>query len=163
VVGIGGVLLLAATFFFSAAANETASGLSSGSGQGAFLSGNTADHVRITAVDRTSGGANRAIIVVVIDAGYHINANPASLDYLIPTTLKVPNITPLRVIYPAPILFKPKFADEALEVYEGTIHIIAEFPVGVLTRQSPLFGTLRAQACTEDICLPPADLPLPNK
>ncbi|HUZ73801.1 MAG TPA: protein-disulfide reductase DsbD domain-containing protein [Stellaceae bacterium] len=163
VADISSALLLAATFTFSAMANGIASGLPVMSDQRASLSGNTADHVRIKAVDRTGGGANRVIVVVVIDPGYHINANPASLDYLIPTKLKVTNLTPLRVIYPAPILFKPKFADETLKVYEGTIRIIAEFPVGMLTRQSPLFGTLTAQACTEDICLPPADLPLPNK
>lgn len=125
--------------------------------------GDSADHVRIAAVDRASGGNGKVIVVVVIDPGYHINANPASLDYLIPTTLNVTNQTALRVIYPEPVRFKPKFADEALDVYQGTIRIIAEFPEGALTRTGRLFGTLTVQACNDESCLPPADLVLPGR
>ena len=122
----------------------------------------TADHVRITGAD-IDADDNETVVTVVIDPGYHINANPASLEYLIPTTLNVTNKKPLRVIYPRGIRFKPKFADQALDVYEGTVRIIAEFSHGSLTRDPHLFGTLTAQACTEEICLPPADLPLPNR
>lgn len=104
------------------------------------------------------GGHDKAIVVIVIDPGYHINANPASLDYLIPT-----NQTSLRVLYPDPVHFKPKFANDALDVYERTIRIIAEFPGGALTRNSHLFHAVTAQACTEEICLPPADLVLPAR
>lgn len=129
----------------------------------AFGTGDTGDHVRIVAVDRDSGGADQAIVVVIVDPGYHINANPPSPDYLIPTTLNVTSQTPLRVIYPKPIRFKPKFTEDTLNVYDGTIRIIAEFPQGSLAREDRLFGTLTAQACTEEICLPPADLELPGK
>src|SRR6266481_676708 len=80
--------------------------------QWAYNIGDTAAHVRIAAVDRASGGDDKAIVLVVIDPGYHINANPASLDYLIPTTLDVTNQTPLRVIYPESARFRPKFADD---------------------------------------------------
>src|SRR5206468_13045363 len=61
--------------------------------------------------------------------GFHINANPASFDYLIPTTLNVTDQTPLRVIYPQPVSFRPKFDDQVLDVYEGTVRITAEFPL----------------------------------
>lgn len=122
----------------------------------------SADHVRIADVDAVSGDDDEAIVTVVIDPGYHINANPASLDYLIPTTLSVTNRTPLRVVYPRPVRFKPKFTDQVLNVYEGTVRIIAEFSQGSLGDHR-LFGTVTAQACTEEICLPPADLPLPNR
>ena len=84
----------------------------------------TADHVRITGIDV---GDHKAVVTVVVDPGYHINANPASLDYLIPTSLNVTNRRPLRVVYPAATRFKPKFADQVLDVYEGTVQIIAEF------------------------------------
>jgi hypothetical protein len=122
----------------------------------------TADHVRIAAVDRVSGGEDEAIVVVVIERGYHINANPASMEYLVPTALNVTSEKPLRVIYPDPIRFKPKFTKDILDVYEGTIRIIAEFPKGSLSRERPLIGTLTAQACTEDYCLPPAEIALPG-
>jgi hypothetical protein len=124
--------------------------------------GDTAAHVRIVSVQRDDREPDRVVVTVEIDRGFHINANPASDDYLIPTTLNVTNQTPTRVIYPSPRRFKPKFVEDTLDVYEGTIQIIAEFPAGSLSRNPYLFGTVTAQACTEDICLPPADLPLPR-
>lgn len=122
----------------------------------------TADHVRVVAVERGGGRVDEAKVTVVIDPGFHINANPASDDYLIPTTLKITNVIPSRVIYPEPVPFKPNFADEVLSVYEGTIAITADFSSGALSSERRLFGTLTAQACTENVCLPPADLPLPK-
>jgi hypothetical protein len=122
----------------------------------------SADHVRIASVDPIGDYGAEVIVTVVIDPEFHINANPASLDYLIPTTLNVTNETPLRVTYPPPVSFKPKFAERAIVVYQGKIQIIAEFPAS--SGRSPyLFGTLTVQACTDTICLPPADLPLPRK
>lgn len=122
----------------------------------------SADHVRIVAVDHSSGEQNRAMVEVMIDPGYHINANPASLDYLIPTTLNITSPSPLRVIYPQPVSFKPEFADQALDVYQGTIRIAAEFREGALAK-GPLRGALTVQACTDKICLPPADLAVPQE
>jgi hypothetical protein len=122
----------------------------------------TADHVRIATVDYVSGGEDRVIVVVVIDTGFHINSNPASFDYLIPTTLTMTNQTPVRVVYPEAVSFKPRFADQAINVYEGRIQIVAAFPKGTFLRERHLFGTLIAQACTDQICLPPATLPLPR-
>ena len=124
--------------------------------------GDTGAHVHIVGVQRDDREPDRVVVTVEIDRGFHINANPASYDYLIPTTLNITNQTPTRVIYPSPRRFKPKFVEDALNVYEGTIQIIAEFPTGLLSRNPYLFGTVTAQACTEDICLPPADLPLPH-
>jgi hypothetical protein len=135
-------------------------GLSAAHASGAPLGGGTADHVRIAAVDHAND-QDKIIVTVIIDPGYHINANPASLDYLIPTTLNVTNQTPLRVIYPEPVRFKPKFADDMLDVYQGMIRITAEFPRRSFVRTPQVFGTITAQACTDVICLPPADLTLP--
>jgi hypothetical protein len=123
----------------------------------------TADHVRIVAVDRENGSDDRAVVVVMIDPGYHINANPASMPYLIPTTLNVTTPTALRVLYPEAVRFKPKFLDDMLDVYDGTIRVIAEFPSGLLAHEGRVLGTLTAQACTDVICLPPADLELPDR
>ena len=102
-------------------------------------------------------------MTVTIDPGFHINANPASFDYLIPTTLNVSNQAPLRVTYPAPVSFKSKFSNEPLNVYEGTVRIVAAFQHGSLKRTPYIFGTLTVQACTAALCLPPADLPLLRK
>jgi hypothetical protein len=123
---------------------------------------NSADHVHIAGIAYVGGDAGEAVVTVVIDPGFHINANPASQSYLIPTTLNLANEAPLDVIYPRPQSFKPKFAEHPIDVYHGRIQIIAELPAS--SGQVPhLSGTLTVQACTDTICLPPADLPLPTK
>jgi hypothetical protein len=95
--------------------------------------------------------------VVAIDPGWHINPSPASLEYLIPTTLTVASEPPLRIVYPAPVLFASKFLDRPIKVYEGTVRILAEFSKG---RGHDLRGMLTVQACSTTICLPPMGLPL---
>lgn len=118
----------------------------------------TSDFVHIIKVERLSV-ANRVAITLRIDGGFHINANPASLPYLIPTSLSFAGVTPYRIDYPPSVRFKPKFSDEPLDVYEGTVTITASFAKGALDGGAPAFhATVTAQACTDQICLPPADL-----
>ncbi len=45
--------------------------------------------------------------------------------------------------------FKPKFADETINVYDATILITAFFPKGVLSSFASLHGSVTAQACTD--------------
>ncbi len=131
------------------------------SDQGTPRFADTADFVRAAALDRR--GSDSVAIVVVIEPGFHINANPASMDNLIPTTLNMETPAPLHVTYPKAVRFKPKFSDDVLDVYEGTVTIIAQFAPGELARRERLVGTVTAQACTDEICLPPADLDLPER
>jgi hypothetical protein len=56
--------------------------------------------------------------------------------------------------------FSQKFTDEAIDVYQGTVSIIAIFPQGALSPTARLRGTLLTQACTDEICLPPAEIAL---
>ena len=123
---------------------------------------NSADHVHIAGIGHVGADDSELVIAVIIDPEFHINANPASQDYLSPTTLNITNGTPLRVIYPHPVSFTPKFAEHPIDVYQGRIEIIAKLPASS-GPASRLFGTLTVQACTDRICLPPADLPLPAK
>jgi hypothetical protein len=156
-----GVIFLQATCGYAASSDVRPASSIAVVSADSYRPGDTPDHVRVKMVNRDAADENKVVVIVEIDAGFHINANPASLDYLIPTTLNVTNQTPVRIIYPQAIRFKPKFADETLDVYEGTIRITAEFPDGSLTRTPYLFGTVTAQACTDEVCLPPADLVLP--
>ncbi len=54
----------------------------------------------------------------------------------------------------------PRFAPEGLNVYEGTVTLTAIMPQGTLADLNPIRAELRVQACTDEICLPPATLPL---
>jgi hypothetical protein len=122
----------------------------------------TQDHVRVVSVARDAEDRDKITVTLVIDPGYHINANPASSKNLIPTTLTFDGYDLKQIIYPKPYRFKPKFAEEAIEVYQGTERIVALFPNGSLEPDTRLRGTLSAQACTEEICLPPAEIPFSN-
>jgi hypothetical protein len=114
----------------------------------------TEDHVHVDA--RRAGDA--VLVTVRIDPGYHINANPASNEYLIPTSVAFDSSASPQIAYPPAMSFKAAFSDEPLAVYEGTAVITATFPAGTLNRVHEAGFTLTAQACTPQICLPPADI-----
>jgi hypothetical protein len=44
---------------------------------------------------------NEIVVTLTIDPGYHVNANPASIDYLIPTVVTVPNESDAKICYPS--------------------------------------------------------------
>jgi uncharacterized protein YyaL (SSP411 family) len=123
----------------------------------------TAAHVRVQAKAAFRPTRDEIVITVEIEPGYHVNANPASFDYLIPTAVTFDGFTPARIAYPEATLFKPAFAREGIRVYQGNVEIRAEVPKGTLKRHKALSGTVTAQACNDQVCLPPAKLPLAVK
>ncbi|HVB16782.1 MAG TPA: protein-disulfide reductase DsbD domain-containing protein [Stellaceae bacterium] len=120
--------------------------------------GGTADHVHAAAQRMDHG--DTILITLEIDPGYHVNANPASEEYLIPTNVVFAGPKPDRVGYPPAIRFKPEFSPKPINVYDGNVVITASFAPGILDRSAPLAIMITAQACTDNICLPPADIPL---
>jgi hypothetical protein len=114
------------------------------------------DFVHIVSIARAD--EDKIVVTIHVDDGFHINANPASQPYLIPTTVSFAGLSPDRVVYPPAIRFKPKFSDEPLDVYEGTVAIVAVFPPEELNGVRVPQVTITVQACTDRICLPPADL-----
>ncbi len=120
----------------------------------------TADHVRAGAVREVIDGRPEVVVTLHIDPGYHVNANPASFSYLIPTSVRFEGVTPKRVQYPKPVRITPAFARQGLLVYEGVARIRAVFPPGRLDRTVTIRGSVRVQACNDQTCLPPATLPL---
>lgn len=117
-------------------------------------SSRTEDHVHVNA----RRADNTILVTVVIDPGYHINANPASNGFLIPTSVAFDSSVSPQIVYPPATSFQPAFSDEPLAVYEGTAVIKATFPAGAVDRVHEVGFTLAAQACTPRICLPPADI-----
>jgi len=100
-------------------------------------------------------------VVLKIRDGYHINARKPTLEYLIPTDLKVEVPAGYKageVSYPDGTLRSFAFSqNEKLNVYTGTVvlHLKvtppADAPLGA--QHIPL--KLRYQACSESVCLPP--------
>ena len=100
-------------------------------------------------------------VVLKIRDGYHINARKTTLDYLIPTDLKVDVPAGYKageVAYPEGTLRSFAFSQsEKLNVYTGTVilrlKVTAPADATLGAQHIPL--KLRYQACSESVCLPP--------
>jgi uncharacterized protein YyaL (SSP411 family) len=127
----------------------------SGAGVDVFSS---AARVRVTASTATKDDHDEIVTTIQVEEGWHVNANPASFDYLIPTSVSFEGLPAIRVVYPQAVRIKPQFAPDGLDVYEGVTRIVAVFPKGSLKDADCLRGALTVQACSNEVCLPPAKL-----
>jgi hypothetical protein len=125
----------------------------------------SADVVKVSAAGtQVIGGSSAELsIPISIQPGYHVNANPATFDYLIATEVTVDKSDGLtfgKPVYPAAEKRKFQFAEEPLAVYEGNIQI--KLPVQSAANASKgtrsLAVHLRVQACDEEKCFPPDTL-----
>lgn len=123
----------------------------------------TAEHVHAYVEVRSTGNHDEIRVNVLIDKGFHVNANPASFDYLVPTSLSVEGVPDLQIGYPAATLIRPLFAADGLMVYEGSVSLNGVAPKGTLVSRNPITAVLKVQACNDEVCLPPATLPLKIK
>ncbi|HZJ43964.1 MAG TPA: protein-disulfide reductase DsbD domain-containing protein [Pyrinomonadaceae bacterium] len=110
----------------------------------------------------SAGGSGVASVRVAIDKGYHVNANPPTFPYLKPTELifkATPSISISSVKYPGATTRKFQFAEKPLAVYEGEAIIKVDLKVNKGTPQGKqnLSGTLRVQACDEEVCYAPGE------
>jgi thiol:disulfide interchange protein DsbD len=107
----------------------------------------------------------KAAVEAQVDSGYHINDHKPSLEYLIPTEVRLEpskQISVEKLVYPKGELKKFAFADQPLSVYQGTLLVGALLNIapGVSSGNYPLNGKLTYQACNDNACLPPASAPL---
>jgi hypothetical protein len=125
----------------------------------------SADIVKVPspAASVPAGGSADATVTLSISAGFHVNANPATFSYLIPTEVtngKVEGITAGKPVYPVAVKRKFQFANEPLAVYEGDAQIRlplrAEKSAAKGVRSLPVY--VRVQACDHEQCFPPATL-----
>jgi hypothetical protein len=112
-----------------------------------------------------AGSTVKAAVVAEIAPGYHINDHVPSLDYLIPTELKLEPAAPLALgatKYPKGPPQKFSFLDTPISVYQGKLVVGAEITVasGARSGTYTLKGSLDYQACNDRACLPPTSLPL---
>ena len=99
-----------------------------------------------------------------IAAGWHINANPAGQDYLIPTTVELDANAPVEIVdvaYPKGISTRFAFSTESLNIYEKSLTIplrLKQKPNVVLKKNDPLILKLTYQPCNDTECLFPETL-----
>ena len=118
----------------------------------------SAAHVKAAAKGVSHSDHDEILVTLSIDPSYHLNANPASADYLMPTVVTIPSAPDAKITYPAGQAFKPKFSPEGIFVYEGSVAIRAELPKGGLASAASTPLRIEVQVCTAQICLPPATL-----
>jgi len=112
-----------------------------------------------------AGSIIKAAVVAEVAPGYHINDHLPSLDYLIPTELKLEASEPLSlgsISYPKGSPEKFSFLDTPISVYQGKLLVGATLKVaaGAKPGAYTLKGALHYQACNDHACLAPTSLPL---
>ena len=96
-----------------------------------------------------------------IAEGWHVNANPASQDMLIPTSVSLDSDASAKVLsvdYPEGEIVHFDFSEESLSVYEGkiTIPMMLQLKSDVSHENDlPLDLELHYQACNDEVCLEP--------
>jgi len=99
-----------------------------------------------------------------IAAGWHINANPAGQDNLIPTTVSVDANAPVEIVditYPKGRTTRFEFSDEPLNIYEESLTISLQLkpkPNVVRKKNAPITLKLTYQPCNDTECLLPQTL-----
>lgn len=111
--------------------------------------------------DLDPGERGKLHVKLKLRSGWHVNANPPTLDYLVPTSVEVELANGLQSLpprYPPGKRHRFAFADEPLSVYEEKAEI--EIPIQATLDAVPgsrvVRGTVRFQACNDQLCLPPA-------
>ena len=111
---------------------------------------------------KREGNSLTVTAVLDIAEGWHINANPASLDFLIPTSVDVREDSgkaEVKPAYPDARAMATPLGD--IKVYEGKVSIPVQVTLPGSTENLRLL--VRAQACKGTTCLAPSDWIIPVK
>lgn len=112
---------------------------------------------RLTVDPPHDGGWQPFRLALDIAPGWHIQANPAAADFLLPTTLAAEGADLRDVLYPPAQHLDLPFADHPLALYAGTLEL-----TGYLRTTTPEARLLlNYQPCDHNTCLPPLTRPLP--
>ena len=106
------------------------------------------------------GRSVRAIVVMEIPQGLHVQSNKPLDKFLVPTKLDVETPSGMKVgpiSYPRPLMRKLKFSKGNVAVYEGKamIRFNVTVPVNYTGGSGEIKGKLRFQACNDESCFPP--------
>lgn len=105
------------------------------------------------------------LVTLNIKQPYHVNANPASEKFLIPTTVSMEPVAGMTFAQPQyPQGHQREFAftgGKKIAVYEGktVIRIVATPAKGLKAGSVTIRGKVNYQACDEKSCYPPGDIP----
>ena len=124
----------------------------------------SSDDVKISGLltpDKTKKGRLvKAIVVMEIPQGLHVQSNKPLDKFLIATKLDVETPSGMTVgpiAYPRALMRNLKFSKGSVAVYEGrsTIRFTVNVPAGYSGGSGEIKGKLRFQACNDEACFPP--------
>ncbi len=129
----------------------------------------TSSHVQFQtklSVDKVAGASDfQAMVKVHIADGWHVNSHTPTHDYLIGTELTLQPrdgfiVTDIR--YPKGKLLQFDFSEDPLDVYEGDFSIFVSLKTSnkLSGAADTLFGSLRMQACNNQVCIAPSTMPV---
>ena len=106
------------------------------------------------------GKATQLAVVLTIDEGWHINANPSSEKFLVPTTISMKATRGSRIErwgYPSGSDLKNESSASTIKVYDGEVVILGSVivPDDVSSNVEELELTVRYQACNSRSCEAP--------
>jgi thioredoxin:protein disulfide reductase len=121
-------------------------------------------HVSAPTVRIPSGGSDIAPIAITVESGWHVNANPPSPDYMIPTEVTIEasgGVSAAKGEYPAAVPLKVGFEATPISTYGGTFTVRLPVMVarGAAAGARTMKGTVSFQACSDQLCLTPASVP----
>ena len=135
-------------------------GTSPSSSEPAKITSNSVVKVSAAPMEVVAGQSNEAIIKINTQSGYHINANPATFEYLKATELDLPDTPEVFVdyiYYPNPQVKKFPFSEQPLRVYEGETQLRVMLNAEKNATKGPrtISAKLNVQACDDKVCYPP--------
>lgn len=119
---------------------------------------------RLVVPARAAAGSKVPVAVeLTIGAGWHVNSHSPSEEFLIPTDVALKStggkLSPVR--YPKQLEKRFGFYEKPLRVYAGTVRFETELEIPAsATGEVSVSGALSYQACNDQQCFPPAEIPL---
>lgn len=97
-------------------------------------------------------------VVIKVEEGWHINANPASLAGLIPTVVDIQTEqqSAQDVTYPKAKHMKTPLGD--VRVFDGAVEIISVVQADDMIDESTMRALIQVQACKDDTCYAPSQI-----
>ena len=122
--------------------------------------------VRVSAapVQVAAGGSGTVTVHLVLLPGWHVNANPPTFNYNIPTTVTLASassLTPGAARYPRGASHKFAFEEQPLLVYDSAADVLVPLNAAVTATLGArtVNGTVEFQACNDQVCLAPVTVP----
>ena len=111
------------------------------------------------------GASGKLVLTLIIVPGWHINAFGRSAEDVLPTEFgwtPPPGFAVTETEYPKGEPVRVSFQKEPLIAYQDEVQIVVGFRVGEAVKPGTvlLTGEVTVQACSEDLCLMPSDLPV---